>query len=216
MAGAAGLGGSAVGGSAGAASGGSAGSGGSGGSGGSPNVIDTPEELLYFTKCAVCHGPDGVGISAPELTGPEIQHPIRDHTRWVVRNGLPGVGFKDPMEEWYPVDQPDQEMELIVSDAEMEMIFDYLDTPPKPTTGQGLYLDYCGNCHGADGKGGVTTRDLTTVEAMADQVTPVRNGTHPGEQNLRIEYMPAMDQTILTDAELGLINTYISTTLAAP
>ncbi len=218
--GTAGQGGTVAGGSAGATSagsagtGGSGGAGGSGGSGGGGNVIDTPEELLYFTKCAVCHGPDGVGITTPELAGPEIQHPVRDHTRWVVRNGLPGVGYKDPMEEWYPVDQPAMQDELIVSDAEMEMIFDYLDTPPQPTTGQGLYVDYCGNCHGADGKGGPTTRDVTTPAALAELVAVTRAGTHPGEQELRNEYMPAMDQTILTDAELTLISDYISTTLA--
>jgi len=102
--------------------------------------------------------------------------------------------------------------DMYVSDADLLLIFDYLDTPPQPTTGEGLYLDYCGNCHGADGLGGTTTRALTDAAVLAELVDTTRNGTHPGEEDNRPEHMPPMDATILTDAELELISDYIEQT----
>jgi len=206
-------------GTAGVPSGGSAGSAGSGGasgggSGGGGSGLESREAMLYRLSCLSCHGQLGAGITTPMNLGPEIQHPIRDYTRWVVRNGLPSVGYMEPMEPWYPVDQPDKEMELILSDADMELIFDFLDKPPKPTTGQGLYNDYCANCHGADGLGGVTTRPVVSAEAIGQFAAVVRSGTHLGMQGSRTEYMPAFDQTILTDAEVQLMLDYVSNVLA--
>jgi mono/diheme cytochrome c family protein len=100
-----------------------------------------------------------------------------------------------------------------VSDAELGMIISYLSDKtkfPQPTTGEGLYLDYCANCHGADGKGAGTTRDLTGIADLATEIPEhVRAGAHAGEFNLRIEYMPAQDMTALTDAELMLITTHV-------
>jgi mono/diheme cytochrome c family protein len=94
-----------------------------------------------------------------------------------------------------------------LSDANLTLIWDYLDKPAKPTTGQALYLDYCGNCHGADGKGGPTMRNLLNevdkVKSMA------RSGAHLGEFDMRREYMPAFGAAVLSDAELELIRTYV-------
>lgn len=127
---------------------------------------------------------------------------------WMVRNGSmarnPNTTYPGPMVAMEPA---------FVSDAELAMIISYLNSFPQPTTGQALYEDYCANCHGADGKGAATTRDLTNlVDPLATAVPEnVRGGHHPGEFNLLIEYMPAQDATVLTDAELMLIATYIET-----
>jgi hypothetical protein len=143
------------------------------------------------------HGPDDVGT----VLAPETQHPVRDYSTWVVRNGLPGEGYLKPMEV-IPA--------AMLSDADLNLIFDYLDKPPQPTTGQALYLDYCGNCHGADGKGGPTTRDITgNVSHPLLEVS--REGTHPGMYDERNEYMPGYPPTRISDAELQLINDYVNT-----
>jgi mono/diheme cytochrome c family protein len=144
----------------------------------------------------VCHGPEGQGI--PDK-GPEIQHPVIDFSTWVVRNGRAHPGYKEPMMK-YTVDQ--------VSDAQLRGIFALLAAPPKPTTGKELYDDYCGNCHGADGKGGVTMRDIS-AEPVNVFIADSRAGHHPGEFENRREYMPKWTPAELSDAELRLIFAYI-------
>jgi mono/diheme cytochrome c family protein len=171
----------------------------------------SPEEALYVQLCSACHGTDAQGtLVGPTKMGPEIRHPVADFTTWMVRNGSaprnPNTTYPGPM---VAMDAG------FVSDAELNMIIAYLNDKtkfPQPTTGQGLYEDYCANCHGADGKGAQTTRDLTNlVDPLAEAVpTNVRMGHHlENEYNLLTEYMPAQDATVLSDAELMLIATYI-------
>jgi mono/diheme cytochrome c family protein len=164
-----------------------------GGKGGAP-ASNAPADLYAF-YCFDCHGEKGAGA---DLLAPETQHPVRDYSTWVVRNGLPGMGFKDPME---PI-EPD-----VLSDAQLETIWDWLDEPPQPTTGEGLYLDYCGNCHGADGLGGPTMRPITNELGELEAIT--RDGAHLGEFENRREYMPAYSTMELTDAEVDLIYDYV-------
>jgi mono/diheme cytochrome c family protein len=176
--------------------GGSAGGAGSGGLGGSGFVFsDDPGTAAYEMHCMMCHGIQGVGT----VLAPETQHPVRDYSTWVVRTGLPGVGFLKPMAAIPPA---------MLSDANLMLIFDYLDKPPQPTMAEGLYLDYCGNCHGADGKGGPTTRNITG--AVTHPLLEVsREGTHPGMYDERNEYMPGYPTSRISDAELELINDYV-------
>jgi mono/diheme cytochrome c family protein len=149
---------------------------------------------LYMSKCAACHGAQGVGGQL----GPEVQHPVRDYSNWVVRNGRAMTTFPAPM-----LAVPASEL----SDADLTKIWDYLDMPAQPTTGQALYADYCGNCHGADGKGGPTTRSI--VNELGQLKAHVRQGAHPGEFSMRREYMPAFAANRITDAELDLIYAYV-------
>jgi mono/diheme cytochrome c family protein len=157
-------------------------------------VSDAPPDL-YAYYCSGCHGVQGAGM---ETYGPETQHPVHDYSLWVVRNGLPGEGYRDPME---PLEAS------VLSDAALESIFDWLDEPPQPTTGEGLYLDYCGNCHGADGKGGPTMRPI--LQELAEIEPLVRQGAHLGEFAMRREYMPAWNTMQLSDAEVDLIYAYV-------
>lgn len=203
---------------AGAMAGGGGGTGGSGGTAGSSTredasapgsrdgglpasrdgaASDAPSSPISgFALCVVCHGPEGEGL--PDK-GPEIQHPVIDFSTWVVRNGRVHPAYKEPMMK-YTVDQ--------VSDAQLQGIFTFLASPPKPTTGKGLYDDYCANCHGADGKGGVTMRDISS-EPVNVFITDSRGGHHPGEFENRREYMPKWTPAELSDAELRLIFAYI-------
>lgn len=185
--------GSSSGGSAGATvNGGSASTGGVGGGAAGASAMDGA--TLYLTNCAACHGQQGVGGPL----APELQHPVRDYSTWVVRHGRAMTTFPAPM--------------LAVAsdkltDANLTSIWDYLSQPAQPTTGQALYLDYCGNCHGADGKGGPTARNiLNELDGLKEQV---RQGSHLGQFDMRREYMPAFSTTQISDADLDRIFTYV-------
>lgn len=171
-------------------SGGGAAFAGSGGVGGGP----VSGASLYEANCFSCHLPEGVG----GVLAPEIQHPVRDYSTWVVRHGLPGMGFVKPM----AIVGPDK-----LSDADLTLIWDFLDQPPQPTTGQALYHDYCANCHGADGKGGPTMRNITNE--LAKLKTQVRMGSKLGQFQLRHDFMPAFPTSRLSDSEVDLIYAYV-------
>lgn len=184
------------GGSAGQGAGGTA-AGGSGGGGGSAGAAPTDGKGLYDFNCKSCHGEQGVG-------GPlamEIQHPVRDYSLWVVRNGR-------PLASPYP-----KAMEKVgtdtLSDAQCNLIWDYLDQPPQPTTGEALFTDYCVNCHGVKGAGGPTMRPLKGEGKNV--LTLVRQGKNVGNYSMRRDSMPKFSTTRITDAELNLILAYVNT-----
>jgi mono/diheme cytochrome c family protein len=93
-------------------------------------------------------------------------------------------------------------------DSILQEIFDFLDSQPQPTTGEGLYNDYCAACHGPDGLGGLTDRPI--LDEAAKTIENVRSGHHPGEFSNRHNHMPAQTADELSDAELGLITDYVN------
>lgn len=164
-------------------------------------VTDLAPDLPYspipgFAICVVCHGPEGAGT----VNGPEIQHPVIDFSTWVIRNGRMHPMYKELMPKF---------VSAVLPDDQLQGIFAFLAKPPKPTTGEGLYKDYCQNCHGADAKGGVTMRPID-AQPMTSYTSHCRAGTHLGDFGNRREYMPKWTATELTDAELRLIFMYVS------
>jgi mono/diheme cytochrome c family protein len=201
-----------MGGGAAGAGGSSSGQGGAGGSsardgassdttadgGGAPDTVSVPwASVPQYAPCVLCHGPDGSGTAK----GPDIQHPVVDFGTWMVRNGRLHPSYMDPMPMYTAA---------AMSDVQLQAIFAYLAAPPKATTGQALYKDFCANCHGADARGGATMRNITTQTA-AVFIMHVRSGHHPGEFSNRREFMPKWTATELTDAEIRLISTYVDT-----
>lgn len=165
---------------------------GGGGSGGMAGSADP------FLVCMGCHGPEGQGIP---MLGPEIQHPVRDFATWVVRNGRTG----------HP-DFPTSEMEAFstteLSDADLNAILDRLSAMPKPTTGEGMFLDYCGNCHGATGVGGPAGHNARG-ESYSKALQMVRGGHSPGQFSMRTGYMPLWSTGDLSDADVQAIVSYL-------
>jgi hypothetical protein len=181
--------------------GGSAGTGGAGGSGSGDAAGEAASEVAShqvpgYGLCLPCHGPEGAGVP---MMGPEIQHPVVDFSTWVVRNGRTHPDYKMPMMKYPPE---------VLPDTQLQGIFTFLASRPKPTTGAGLYKDYCENCHGSNAQGGVTMRPIAN-EPVNVFITDTRAGHHPGEFSNRREYMPKWTAAELSDAEIRLIFMYV-------
>jgi mono/diheme cytochrome c family protein len=169
------------------------------GSGGSDNAAGSPSP--FASVCAMCHGPQGEGTAR----APEIRHPDHGYARWVVRNGREGKGFPAPMLAYGAA---------AVSDVELDHILDWLSALPAATTGQALYLDYCGNCHGPDGRGG--TVEQTAYGTVPEQITDeVRSGEGGTDYGARTHFMPAIPASALSDAQLTSIYRFMGVPLDA-
>lgn len=157
-------------------------------------------EEFFLSVCAACHGNEGEGT----MLGYEVQHPVRDYSTWVVRNGRPAGNPETPgsvMARYAPD---------LLDDATLEEIWDYLDTFPQPTTGEALYADYCANCHGVDALGGVTGVDIREPGALLEIFQKVREGENVGAYASRGSAMPRFDESRISDAEIQLIADYVA------
>ncbi|MBC8067859.1 MAG: cytochrome c, partial [Deltaproteobacteria bacterium] len=91
-------------------------------------------------------------------------------------------------------------------DAELESIFDYLDSFPQPAEGEGLFMDYCRNCHGVDAAGGVVGVDIR--DEVSEALEKVRDGEGNDIGN-RTEFMPAFSEARLSDDEVAAIVEFV-------
>lgn len=167
-----------------------------GGAGGADTGGEDSPEAFFQTQCAACHGATGQGV---EGLGPDIAHPVDDYSTWVVRNGREGG-------ELYPTGMMVFD-ESVLSDEMLEGILAFLADQPQPTSGEGLYSDYCAACHGADGNGGPTGRAIKNEVGEVSRL--VRSGHDLGNFAVRREFMPQWSADELSDAELQLISEYI-------
>lgn len=161
---------------------------------GSPDATTQASADLYADNCGRCHGAGGDGSS----DAPQIRNPVRAYATYVVTNGRADqMGFGAAMPA------------IDVSGADLTAIFDYLDRAPRPTDGKGLYLRFCGNCHGADAKGG---RVGESIAGGGDDVSEKVRGGHGGTSyGSRTKYMPAWSTADLSNAEVTLISGYLAT-----
>jgi mono/diheme cytochrome c family protein len=183
-------------GNGGGGAGGTASQSGAAGAGGMA-AVPTDGKGLYEANCKMCHLDQGAGSPL----GSELVHPVRDYANWVVRNGRPLIAPWPKAMEKFGSDK--------LSDAQLTLIWDYLDQPPQPTKGAALFGDYCANCHGADGKGGPTTRPL--AGEGKEVLKLVREGHNIGKYEMRHDSMPKFDTQRITDAELNLILAHVNT-----
>lgn len=152
-------------------------------------------EQLYMQLCASCHGPSGEGSTL----GYELRHPRREYSRWVVRNGRTGAELAPTVMAPFGED--------LLSDAELDRIFDYLDAFPAETTGEGLYLDHCRACHGVDAAGGESQKDIRFE--LHEALEKVRQGEGGTDYGARTGYMPSWSTAELSDDDVAAIVTYV-------
>jgi mono/diheme cytochrome c family protein len=160
-------------------------------SGDSAQLSTTPAPPAYETNCIICHANAGQGI---EHLAPEIRHASAAYMSWVVRNGRPETTMLP-----FPA--------TTISDADVSAIQAWLAGLPKPQSGAELYRDFCGNCHGPMGGGGSVPVKVTGF-ATAALVERVRDGAglDPSQRGMHMPYTNSAD---LSDAELGLIATFL-------
>jgi len=168
-----------------------------------PNPMPAPAAWVSAT-CSTCHQANGEGFAS---LAPEVRHTPVSYATWVVRHGRVFNGVQTSMVA-FPTTTTDPVKMPAISDADLTAVLAWLDSMPKPTTPKGLYLDYCGNCHGpTDGTGGIVPVKITNETIMAvNQKVRVGEGMDPSMRN---GFMPPEDMTALTDAELGMIQQYI-------
>ena len=88
---------------------------------------------LYANNCAGCHGPGDSSAKAGA-------------TAARINSGIASVPSMSGLSS--------------LTAAEVDAIAAYLSTAAPPTTPEGLYAANCGSCHGADGSGGITDKDV--------------------------------------------------------
>ena len=147
---------------------------------------------LYASLCAGCHGLEAEGTSL----GYELRHPDRGLYTHVIRNGRPGLEFPDSAMAAYG--------EELISDEQLEELFDWLDDFDQPTTGEQLYADYCANCHGAEPDAGVIDAEIVG-RSLDDLIEKIREGEGGGNYEPRGGYMTAFSADVLDDAEIEAI-----------
>jgi mono/diheme cytochrome c family protein len=157
----------------------------------------TAAPAAYGSTCGLCHGPAAQGT---DQLAPEIRFTPTDYFKAVVRGGRKDVdGAATGMAAFTTA---------MISDTDLDAVAAWLNGLPKPTTPDGLYKAMCGNCHGPKMPTGGSAPISIQGAAIADVDKYVRmgNGT---DFNNRKEYMPKFDTTLLTEAELGMIKTFI-------
>jgi mono/diheme cytochrome c family protein len=171
-----------------------------GGDDGTMTGDDTTEmpdgAALFADNCSMCHGADGKGTK----DGPQILDPVTGYATYVVRHGRNEMGFPAPMKAFATTD---------LADNELAAILGFLSMAEKPTTGPELYGRFCQNCHGETGRAGRVGKNIVReVSNMASIVRAGHGGTSYGS---RTSYMPKWSTTEITDAELALIKSYVTT-----
>jgi mono/diheme cytochrome c family protein len=164
----------------------------------------TPAPAKY-SSCATCHGPAGQGT----VIAPEVRHIPTPFSSHVIRNGRLDANNMQTAMVANSAAAPAPAGGQVLTDAEVAELAGWLNSHPKPVTGDALYKDFCGNCHGpAMASGGSVGVKLLAGISTATVNSAVRTG-YGAVTGPRTTYMPAFDTTLLTDQELGLIATFI-------
>jgi mono/diheme cytochrome c family protein len=158
-----------------------------------------PAPSVYVNNaCSACHGTNAEGVIG---AGPEIRFTPKDYAVYVVRNGrkAPTTGGTTGMLAF-----------TTLPEADLDAINTWQNSFAKPTTGQGLYLAMCGNCHGPTTPTGGSAPVSIKGKSQVEVAMYVRNGGSGTDPSMRATYMPKYDTTLLTDAELTSIVMYLA------
>jgi len=153
----------------------------------------------YASTCFVCHGANGEGVAG---LGPEVRFTPKEYAAWVVRNGRKTPNGAVSGMAAFPASS--------VSDADLDAVNTWQNSFTKPTTGQGLYLAMCGNCHGPTTPTGGSAPVSIKGKSQVDVAMYVRNGGSGTDPSMRATYMPKYDTTLLSDTEVASIVAYLA------
>jgi mono/diheme cytochrome c family protein len=166
----------------------------------SPNLPSNGKEY-YLKECAICHGPGGDGTER----GTPLHKPYKVYATHITRHGRNG----DPK---YAIPMPAYPREIL-PDRLLVQIWSYLEGASAPTSGEDIYRVYCANCHGKDGRGGMTGQPLITFDRMVTSpeifALWVRWGQDDGYYDSRGSYMPRWNQDEISESDLAKLRVYI-------
>jgi mono/diheme cytochrome c family protein len=158
-----------------------------------------PAPAIYTSAtCATCHGVNGEGVQG---LAPEIRFTPKDYAVGVVRNGRKTPAGAASGMVAFPTTS--------LSDADLDSINNWQNSFTKPTTGQGLYLAMCGNCHGPSTPTGGSAPISIKGKSQVEVAMYVRNGNGT-DLSMRATYMPKFDATLLSETELASIVAYLA------
>jgi cytochrome c551 len=152
----------------------------------------SPALEIYAAECAACHGDEGEGNEI----GPTLRFRDAELIRFSVREGRNGPGVPSAMPTYDEHQIPPEKLTEII---------EWLSSFPNPTTGEGLYGQYCANCHGEDALGGPS---FEPIAGLARVESDIREG-HDGPFEHRREYMTAWTEEQLSSEEVDLIEQYL-------
>jgi len=120
---------------------------------------------LFRERCAECHGADGKGVAAHDLTRLWSAGATDNQVFQTIRNGVPNTIMPSS-------NAPDDQLRALV--AYLRSINDSPNTPPELSgnaeNGERLFWTSCGTCHKIKERGGRMGPDLSRVNQSRDQL----------------------------------------------
>lgn len=160
-----------------------------------PALSTLSGEQVYERLCVSCHGEQGEGI---DTVGMQLRYDDDTFSRYWIRNGRAATGgFADDM----PAYASD-----VISDTQIDEMMTFINQAQHPTTGEGLYLQYCANCHGVTGGGGPSGHGIRGDSGITGVS---RNGKGGSSYGARRDYMTSWSTSQLSDTELQMIGAYV-------
>jgi mono/diheme cytochrome c family protein len=156
------------------------------------STLSGPE--VYDRLCVGCHGDVGAGI---DTKGMQLRYDDDAFSAYWVRAGRGTNAFDSPMPA-YPAS--------MISNQQLDEMFTWIRSEPHPTDGEGLFNQYCANCHGADGRGGSSGESIRGSGAFTGVVRQGKNRADGYDR--RRSYMSAWTSAQISDAEIQLISAY--------
>ncbi len=146
---------------------------------------------VYEKECAVCHGQEGQGTER----GYALRFPAKTYAEAVVRRGRTGNRlFEIPMPAY---------SESQVTTTQLNEMIAYLNSFERPKTGKALYETFCGACHGIDGRGGFTGKNI--IKEIEEFSEYIRKGKGLRDPLNRKNYMPPFRSNELSSLEIRLM-----------
>ena len=156
-----------------------------------PDITTLSGVEVYELRCATCHGDEGQGTTE----GFQLRYQADAYSKWVIRNGRASSDFASDMPAF-----PE------LSDEQVDEMLAWLSSFPKPETGEGLYAQYCANCHGAGGSDGPVGEG---VRGDTEVWEKVRRGENTSNLGSRSTYMPGWSADVITDADIDAMEAYL-------
>lgn len=160
-----------------------------------------PGEAVYNQLCVGCHGA-GADAGKGSGIGPSVRFVNRGFGQHVIRSGRDEMSdFSIAMPKFDAASLPDDKLGALL---------DYLHSFEKPTTGEGLFLTFCANCHGRNALGGRVGEGIKGKPA-GEYFELVREGHAGTNYGASTSYMPSWATAELSDSDVTAIVDYVKT-----